>query len=145
MVAELKQEIAELKNEIVRFLRAIFRYQWFENFVLQNHIKYTLEHSGCKCGNGTGTTTSHPGQTTSSTTNSGFTKSTTAKTPTSSGKLKWLDILYVASNYLLAVDSESEYRNNSRSIFLSLQVKYLFLEVYVLWAVKIVSKESKLM
>ena len=50
-------------------------------------MKYTLEHSGCKCGNGTGTTTtSHPGQTTSSTTNSGVTKSTTAKTPTSSGR-----------------------------------------------------------
>ena len=60
----------------------------------KGHIKYTLENLGCKCGNGTGiTTTSQPGQTssstTSSTTNSGLTKSTTAKTPTSSGMKNW--------------------------------------------------------
>ena len=55
----------------------------------KGHIKYTLENLGCKCGNGTGiTTTSQPGQTsssTSSTTNSVLTKSTTTKTPTSNG------------------------------------------------------------
>ena len=63
-------------------------------------MKYTLEHSGCKCGNGTGTTTtSHPGQTTSSTTNSGFTKSTTAKTPTSSGKRNFILGVLVSQQY----------------------------------------------